>query len=81
MSKARLKLDAHGAASIVEIDGVRVEDSVTAAVVEAAAGRPPQLTLKFALINIEVEGEMEVRLPDADREALVKLGWTPPEGS
>lgn len=46
----------------------------------ARVGRLPELTLDLAVIGITVaRGQMDVRIDPDLREALIGLGWVPPE--
>lgn len=54
------------------LDGVRGLD------LSAEAGEIPRLTLDLLVNEVQVNGEMTVTVPDATREALIALGWTPP---
>lgn len=67
-----------GAAQIV-IDGVNIANSVGAIDLHADARSVPQLKLDLALLDLLVNGEMQVTVPAHVAEALIVLGWTPPE--
>jgi hypothetical protein len=74
---ARLKLNAGGFGSTVEVEGHKIPGvrgiNITANIMEM-----PKLTLDLVFREMEVEGEMVVLLPLKTREALIALGWTPP---
>lgn len=65
---------------ILEVEGTDVKDGVSAADLRLRPGEIPELKLDVAAFEVEVDGEARVILPDATRETLVKLGWTPPPG-
>lgn len=75
LPKAKLTLRPGTGEVIVDgqtIGGVRDLD------LNASAREIPRLTLDLLLAEVEIDGEMEVLVPESTREALIALGWTPP---
>ena len=62
---------------LVELDGHDVSNALRGLTLEINAGDMPTATLRV------VAEEVRAYLPDATKELLVRLGWTPPteEGS
>ena len=65
--------------SQIVVDGVDITAGVRAFSLTAAAGDVPELNLDMAVVEVEVDGEVRVELTDGTREALLALGWTPPQ--
>lgn len=81
--KAKLTLLATpGRGNRIELDGIDVTGGVRALDLQAGVGEVTRLTLDVMLREgATVEGDFEVRVPDATAETLKALGWTPPEGN
>lgn len=75
---ARIHLDPMGANSTIEVGGHDLSKAVRALAVTAEVGQVPALSLDLVICDGEVEGEVVVTIPEATRDALVALGWTPP---
>lgn len=75
--QVRLLLGSDGAAA-VEVNGVNVANAVRSLNLHARP-REQELTLHLHVDETVVDGEATVVVPQATRDALVALGWTPPE--
>lgn len=75
---AKLRLDAAGRGT-VEIDG-RELPGVRGLTLTAEYGHTPTLELDLALYDVSTVAEARIVIPDQTREALLALGWTPPDG-
>lgn len=67
----------------VLVDGVDIARSLTRLTLRMGVGEIPELDLGLQVIDVTQLGsiEAEVLLGAGVHEALVALGWTPPEGS
>lgn len=74
---ARLHLMPGGFGSEIEVDGQRIPH-VQAVHLDAKASCLPSLTLDLLLHEVEIDGVMNVSVPEKTRETLIALGWTPP---
>jgi hypothetical protein len=64
----------------VTISGVPVSRSLRGFTLDARADTEPRLTLDVVVRDAStVSGQMIVDIPDATRETLLALGWTPPD--
>jgi len=64
----------------VELNGVKVEDSIRGLTVTMRAGDLPRLELDPVVVDVSVElGDAQVYVSPATRHLLIMLGWTPPE--
>ena len=81
LSRIRLVPTAGGRRDIVEVDGHDVTSGLRAYTLRSKVGHFPILELELGVFETEVRGEARVVITSGTREALVKLGWTPPEGS
>ncbi|MBX9392271.1 hypothetical protein K4749_01320 [Streptomyces sp. TRM72054] len=64
---------------VVELDGHDIANAVLGLTVTFKGGEPPLATLDLVLDEIPTEtDEVRVHMPEATRELLVRLGWTPP---
>jgi hypothetical protein len=61
----------------IEIDGQRLR-GVTGLRLAASTDDIPRLTVELVMHEVEVDGEMEVQIPERTAAALIALGWTPP---
>lgn len=69
---------------IVELDGVDISRALYGLSLTIRAGDMPSAVLDVVVEEIPTElDEVRAYLPDATKELLVRLGWTPPaeEGS
>lgn len=64
----------------IEVDGQDISSGVRAATLWLHPGELPELDLELHVVEVQRidSAEAKVVVPDATREALVKLGWTPP---
>lgn len=74
---AKLSLSLHPGESRIEVDGRELE-GVSDVRVHASAQGCPTLELGLVTYDIEINGETQTVIPDATRETLIALGWTPP---
>lgn len=66
------------------VDGRDIAHGVTDLTLTVGARRPAALVVELAVFlvrDVQVDGEAitTVRMPDATRDALIALGWTPPQ--
>lgn len=69
-------------ASRVVVDGHDISDAVTSATLELDARSPtPELHLKLGYCELDTVEAAEARvvITEPTRQALLALGWTPPE--
>lgn len=79
LPSARISLD--GSNGEIQIDGAYLP-GVTAIRMDARVGRPPILIVELALLDATADmSETAVIVPEATRDALVALGWTPPKAN
>lgn len=67
----------------VVVDGVDISSLVTGVGIEARVGKLPVVTLTLLIHDktpLGSEWRAAVRIDDATRDLLVRLGWTPPGG-
>lgn len=66
----------------VLIDGVDIAHGIVGLSLRMSVGEVPRVALDLDLIDVTQLGsvEAEVILRSGTHEALVALGWTPPEG-
>jgi hypothetical protein len=62
----------------VELGGHRVEDEISSLDLHARAGEVITATLELFGTPVDLEAEVEVRLPESTQALLKRLGWTPP---
>ncbi|MGW4670086.1 hypothetical protein [Streptomyces sp. NPDC004324] len=64
---------------IVELDGVDISPSLIGLTLTIHAGDMPSAVLNVIAEEIPTElDEVRAYLPDATKDLLVRLGWTPP---
>lgn len=68
-------------ACVVEVDGTDLAAVARSVQIHAAAGERPRLLLDLPLHQITVEGETQVAVTERVAQALISLGWTPPQPS
>lgn len=73
----KVNLSLRPGSGVIALDGEAL-NGVRGLDLSAAAGEIPSLTVELLVNEVEVDGEMTVAVPDATREALIALGWTPP---
>ncbi|MFJ9037470.1 hypothetical protein ACIRF8_12885 [Streptomyces sp. NPDC102406] len=75
----RISTPAGRGGHLVELDGVDVSRALYGLTLTVAAGGPPTAVLNVVAKEIPTELDgVRAHLPDATRELLVQLGWTPP---
>lgn len=73
------KIHLYGPRGTIEVDGTPLE-GVTAFTLSGSAKTMPRLELELLVHEVGSTARgVEVVIPDATRDALVALGWTPPE--
>lgn len=80
MAKVQLRLDPTGHGSVV-VDGVDISRGVQGLSLRSRIDHLTELTLDLAVFDVaelDVEGAT-ILVPDGTRDALVALGWTPPD--
>jgi hypothetical protein len=80
-NRIRLVPKIAGYHDVVEVDGQDVANGLRGYTLRSKAGHMPTLELDLRVFDTEVDGEARVVVPAGTREALIKLGWTPPGGS
>lgn len=65
----------------VLVDGHDISHAVRAVTWESEVGHRPRLLLDLDVYDVTSlsSQDTEIRIPDDTRDALIKLGWTPPE--
>lgn len=78
--RAEIELDGIGRGRLV-IGGQDISAAVRAFVVRGGVHELPTLELDLLVHDVTRLGsaEMEILVSDATRDALIALGWTPPE--
>lgn len=81
MSKHTLnirKLDTYGHEVI--LDGADIANGIDGLTITMHAGQPTSVELSIPIIDVTEVQDAETRIlvPDATRDALIALGWTPP---
>lgn len=76
----RLAITARGLGSTVHLDGHDIGSALTGLTLTLSAGQAPTATLDLAIHNVTElqDSETRILIPDATRDALIALGWTPP---
>lgn len=81
MASIKLGLGRQGWNSTIEVDGHDISAAARAFRLDADVHGIPQLVVDLVVLESStVSGEATVVIPEATREALIALGWTPPEG-
>lgn len=77
--KAEIEISGTGRGRVV-LDDADVSAAVRGLTIRAEVGRIPQIELDLSVIDVTGLGvaQAEILIPDATREALIALGWTPP---
>lgn len=74
---ASIRLDALGGGT-VEVGGHDISDAVRGFTLTGEVGHMPRLGLDLRVFTSEVEGDVQVHIPDETAATLAALGWTPP---
>ncbi|MGN9802067.1 hypothetical protein [Micromonospora sp. L32] len=76
--RAEIEIGGKGFGRVV-LDGNDVSNGVRALQISSAVGEVPRLELDVVVVeDLRFDGEVRVVIPDATRETLEALGWTPP---
>lgn len=62
-----------------EVGGHDLSTVTRAITLRFEAGGVPEITAELAVLDGDIDGEATVRIPAKTREALIALGWTPPQ--
>lgn len=78
--KRSVSITAHATTGTLKVDGNDLTDAVRGVDISLRAGHLPVIHLDLVILDLEsVTTDAKVFIPDATREALIALGWTPPE--
>lgn len=78
--KAEIEVSGHGRDGRVVLDGHDVTNGVRGFVLRAGVDCVTELELDVvAADGATFDGEVRLVIPESTRDALVALGWTPPE--
>ena len=78
MSTIKITVNQLGRGQVL-VDGVDISPAVVSANVDVQAGQRPRLIVELAGYVADVEAEdADLVIPERTREALERLGWTPP---
>lgn len=76
--KVQINLGAVGYGSVL-VDGTDISSTLGGLQFESHAGVDlNRLTLDLIAPEVEIDAVVQIVVPDATRDALVALGWTPP---
>lgn len=74
-----IKAQAGGPHSLT-VDGHDISKGVRSLALDIERGSLPMLSIDLAVFEVtDVEGPARLLIPDGTRDALVAMGWTPPE--
>jgi hypothetical protein len=75
-----IRATATGHGRTVTLDGNDISKALTGVTLTLGVGQVPTATLDLLLIDVtEVQdAETRILIPDATRDALTAIGWTPP---
>jgi hypothetical protein len=74
-----VRFTSDGVSGAVTVDGVDVSSAVRGVRINASAGELVSVELDVIAVEVDMVGaETDVLLPDATRDLLIRLGWTPP---
>lgn len=79
MTWARVTSDGRGHGEVT-IDGTNISSAVRAVNVLLTAGSSPRLEIELSVLDVtcDISDGVDLLIPSDTREALVRLGWTPP---
>lgn len=80
MQRLKLNLNAAGIGTI-ELDGQNIASGTVGFEIKSRPAHLTEVVVHVAVHELEFDGEARVVIPDATRDALIVLGWTPPERS
>lgn len=75
----RIHLTTNGVISRLEVGGADISSLAQAIRFSHEAGNLPKVVVELSIVETVVDGEAVLLIPDATRNALVSLGWTPPQ--
>lgn len=65
----------------LKVDDVDISNAASAVTVSFdSKERRPEVTVTLSMVEAEINGEAVLHVHPACREALIRLGWTPPQG-
>lgn len=80
MADIRLHVTPGGTTEQILVNGVDIADACVGYTLRAHVGEMPHLEVDMIVLHpAEVDGDAEVTVPPDTVEALIALGWTPPE--
>lgn len=78
MTSLHLSVDQLGRGQVL-VDGADISPAVVSANVDVQPGLQPRLSVELAGYFVTVDAEdVDFVVPERTREALERLGWTPP---
>lgn len=80
MPQHSFSFEQDGIVGRVSIDGHDISNAVRSIRFDGEAGMRPRVTLDLHIRDVTTVSskDTELLIPDATREALITLGWTPP---
>lgn len=75
----RMKLTMNGGIGHLEIGGVDISAATRSVELRVKAGDLPEVMVDLSVIEVEIDGEAEFKVLPVTRDALIALGWTPPQ--
>lgn len=78
--RAEITVDGTGRDGRIVLDGHDVSRGVRGFALRAEIGRVTELELELSAVDgATFDGEVRLVIPEGTREALIALGWAPPE--
>lgn len=76
-----VEIQHEGLGGRVVVNGMDISSTVRGLKWESEVGSVPRMTLDLRLFDVTTVGspETEIFLPTETRDALIALGWTPPD--
>jgi hypothetical protein len=68
-----------GPGTTLEVNGHDITKTVRSMTLTAEAGNFVTAEIDVVVFDAEINGEATIQLPEATHDALMKLGWTPPD--
>lgn len=73
-----LRISSEGHVGSVQLEGHDISNATAGLDIRMRPGCLPEVRLDVILYDLTSEVETTVTVPDATRDLLVRLGWTPP---